>query len=126
MAAYVLGIIGNKESAPALKKLLDDPVSDVKWNAALGLARLGDGSGYPVLLKMLDRNDLAAAHGLSEDQIEKVMTNATKGLALIQKPESIKILETVARQDKNLKVRQAAMSAIHYKTSQDSPKNESL
>ncbi len=114
MAVYVLGIIGNKGAINGLKPLLNDPVSDVKWNAALSLARLGSDAGLDVLLKMIEREDLAAHHSLSEAQIEQVMINATKGLALIQRPESIKILETVARQDKNLKVRQAAMNAINY------------
>ena len=113
-AAYVLGVIGNKESVPGVKKLLQDPISDVRWNAALALARLGDDSGYEELMKMLQRNDLETQYQMPDDQIEKVMINAVKGLALIRKPESIKILEALSREDKSLRVRQAAIEAMEY------------
>ena len=63
---------------------------------------------------MLKRNELASKYDMLEEQIEAVMTNAAKGLALIQRPESIKILESVSHHDKNMKVRQAAMDAIKY------------
>lgn len=111
VSAYVLGVFGDKKEVPAIRPLLNDPVSDVKWNAALALARMGDGSGLPVLEEMTRREALAAA-GLEEPQIEAVMINALKGLALIQAPESIKIFESLSRADKNMKVRQAAIDAI--------------
>ena len=114
MAAYVLGALEYKESAPALRKLLEDPVADVRWNAALSLARLGDDSGEDVLIRMMRREEFTAEGGMTEEDIEKAMMNAAKGLALILKPESIKILEIVSHTDKNLRVRQAAMDAIQY------------
>jgi len=113
MSAYVLGVIGARASLERLKMLLEDPVNDVQWNVALSLARLGDDAGSPVLLKMLDRQ-LLEREGMPEAQIEKVMINAAKGLALIKRPEFIKILETVARSERNLKVRQAAINALQY------------
>jgi hypothetical protein len=111
MAAYVAGVIGGPGTGAALKPLLNDPAADVRWNAALGLARLGDDSGLPVLAKMLEREAFGPLK-LSEAEIEAVMINATKGLALIKRPESIKILETAARGEKSLKVRQAALNAL--------------
>jgi HEAT repeat protein len=110
-AAYVLGVLGQKSDGEALEALLSDPVADVRWNAALALARLGDDAGAEVLIKMMDRRELSS-QGLDEDRIEGVMTNAAKGLALIRKPESIKILESVSHSDKNMKVRQAALQAL--------------
>jgi HEAT repeat protein len=112
MAAYVLGALGNHRHSAALKKLLSDPVMDVRWNAALSLARLGDDSGLEVLLKMLDRQWLETQAGLSQEAIEEIMTSGSKGLALISNQESIKILEIVSQNDKSLKVRQAAISAL--------------
>mgnify|MGYP001564630553 FL=1 len=112
IAVYVLGVIDSKSSVPKLESSLNDPSADVRWNAALALARLGNAQGYPVLVSMLERETLSSQAGLGEAQIEAVMVNATKGLALIQKPESIKILQSLSRRDKNLKVRQAAMNAL--------------
>jgi len=113
MAAYVLGTLGNQQTVSTLSSLLEDPVEDVRWNAALSLARLGDDSGWQILAKMLDRSILAANH-MSDEEIEKVMINATKGLALIKREEAVSVLETLAKEDKSLKVRQAVIEALEY------------
>jgi len=114
MAVYVLGAIGDKNAILSLQPLLNDAVEDVRWNAALSLSRLGNDSGFEVLLKMLDRQSLILNDALSELEIETIMINATKGLALIKRSESLETLEKISREDKNLKVRQAAMESIHY------------
>jgi HEAT repeat protein len=111
-AAYVLGALGDHASAPELRELLGDPVSDVRWNAALALARLGDASGRQVLIQMTQRQTLSAEEGMDEARIEAVMINAVKGLALIRGAEEVKILESVSRTDKSLRVRQAALDAL--------------
>ena len=114
MAVYVLGVLGESQSIPALLPLLEDPVSDVRWNTALSLARLGNDAGLKVLMKMLERKSLVEYNNLPETEIEKVMINALKGLALLKKPQTISVLEKISREDQNLKVRQAALEAIQY------------
>ena len=113
-AAYVLGALGDKKVTPALKRSLEDPVVDVKWNATLSLARLGDSSGKETLLEMLDRNRLRTIREMNEAEIEQVMTNAAKGLGLIQDAETRPILENLAKTDPSLKVRQAALTALNH------------
>lgn len=113
MAVYVLGVIGNQGSAARIRPLLEDPSEETRWNAALGLARLGDSSGLGVLSAMMDRDSLSRGERTLPDlEIEKIMINAAKGLALIPNADSIKILRSVARTDKSLKVRQAALDAL--------------
>lgn len=114
VAAYVLGVLGDKESVEKLKPLLNDPAVDVSWNAALSLARLGDDSGREVLMKMLDREHLARQGNMTEEQIERVMVNALRGLARFKEAESIPVLESLAKSDKSLKVRQAAIEALKF------------
>lgn len=112
MAAYTLGIVGADALArPALTSALSDPSDDVRWNAALALARRKDASGRSELHAMLDRRRLESL-GLTEDRIEQAMINAAKGLALIPEAGSIKILESLSRTDPSLKVRQAAITAL--------------
>src|SRR5258708_4271931 len=82
--------------------------------AGPALARLGDDADFDVLREMLSRERLENEQHLSESQIEAIMTNAAKGLALIQNPDSIKILRSVSREEKNLRVRQAAIDAMRY------------
>ena len=113
-AAYVLGIIGGEREIAPLKVLLDDASADVKWNAALALARLGDRSGLDVMLKMLDRQTLSQTFAMDDAAIEAVMVNAVKGLALLKDADTAGTIEQLSKNDKSLKVRQAAIDALHY------------
>jgi len=114
MAAYVLGVLGDKKSIPALEALLHEEARDVRWNAALSLARLGSDAGYEELSKMADRKTLSSYEGMNEAKAEEVMVNAVKGLALLKRSESFPILLDLADHDKSLKVRQAAIQALEY------------
>ncbi len=114
VACYVLGVMGDPSVVPVLRARLNDAVADVRWNAALALARLGDESAVDVLSKMLDRQSLVRDHDMDEEAVEKVMINATKGLALLKNPKTSGLLELVSKNDKNLKVRQAAINAMEY------------
>lgn len=112
ISAYVLGAIGDKSAAGQIQSLLKDPVTDVRWNAALALARLGDDSGTDVLIKMLDRKSLLLENKMNEEKTENIMINAIKGLTLIAKPDSIKILQNLSKNDQSLKVRQIAIESL--------------
>ena len=120
MAAYVLGSLGDPRATPRLRVLADDRVADVRWNAAIALAQLGDRSGLPVLRSMLDRAALARQAEISSEQAEGAMVNALKALVLLRDVESLPTLEKLAREDPNLRVRDAARKAseaIRPKTS---------
>ncbi len=112
MAAYVLGKLGDPRAAPRLHVLLEDRVPDVRWNAAIALASLRDGSGLPVLRSMIDREALGRQAQLSADQAEAAMVNALKAFELLRDEGSLPLLEKVARGDPNLRVRDAARRAI--------------
>ena len=111
MAAYVLGRLGRKEAIPRLRVLIEDPATDVRWNAAIALASLGDPSGLPVLRAMIDHASLAR-QPLTGDQVEAAMINALKALALLRDPESFPLIQKVAQNDPNLRVRDAARRAL--------------
>lgn len=53
-ATYVLGVLGGQQSLDRLEVLMDDAYANVRYNAALGLARYGDIRSQRVLLEMLD------------------------------------------------------------------------
>jgi HEAT repeat protein len=111
MAAYVLGQLGDPRAIPRLKVLAEDRVADVRWNAAIALAELKDGSGLPVLRSMIDRSSLARQAELTSDQTEAAMVNALKALSLLRDAESQPQLEKRAKDDPNLRVREAARKA---------------
>jgi HEAT repeat protein len=111
MAAYVLGQLGDPRAVPRLKVLAEDRVADVRWNAAIALAELGDGSGLPVLRSMIDRDALKRQAELSSDQAEAAMINALKALSLLRDTQCLPQLEKLAKDDPNLRVREAARKA---------------
>ena len=112
MAAYVLGKLGDPAAIPRLKVLIEDRTSDVRWNAAIALAELSDPSGVEVLRSMIDRSALARQTALTSEQAETAMVNASKALALLHDRASLPLLEKVAREDPNLRVRDAARQAV--------------
>ena len=58
-AAYTLGVVGGHEAKARLEELLEDGHPDVRYNAALGLARHGDVRAVDVLMEMLDPSESA-------------------------------------------------------------------
>ena len=112
MAAYVLGKLDDPRAVPRLQVLLEDRVPDVRWNAAIALAQLGDPSGLAVLRSIVDREALARQAAISADQAEGAMVNALKAFALLKDRESLPLLEKVAREDPNLRVRAVARQAV--------------
>lgn len=112
MAAYVAGKLGDRRVVPRLQVLLEDRVPDVRWNAAIALATLGDATGIAVLRSIADREALARQAPLSADQAETAMVNALKALAILRDEGTLPLLEKVAREDPNLRVRDAARRAI--------------
>ncbi len=112
MAAYVLGKLGDRRAVPRLQVLLEDPVADVRWNSAIALASLGDRSGLAVLRSMLDRAALVRQPGLTAEQLEVAMVSALKAFAMLRDRSSLELLERVAREDPNLRVREAARQAV--------------
>jgi HEAT repeat protein/PBS lyase HEAT-like repeat-containing protein len=121
IAAYALGALDSPEALGPLRGLLNDPVEDVAWNAALSLARRGDRTGLPLLLRMLDRSYLerqqrpdesGRPRALTEDQKEEAIRNALSSLVLLRDTDHLDVLRGLRDSDPNLRVRQAAFESL--------------
>ena len=55
MVVYALGALPGDAQLPTLRTALQDGAPDVRWNAAVALARHGNHEGVPVIRQMLDR-----------------------------------------------------------------------
>lgn len=93
-AAFTLGVIGASGGAPVadrLRALLADADDDVRYNAALALARLGDDGCLDTLEEMLSLPDEPAPAPSARDDAAQskrykralVVLNALRGLALL-------------------------------------------
>lgn len=114
-AFHALGAFTNDEARQTLAAGLEDAVEDVRWNAALGLARQKDARATAVLLQMLDRDHLAQVEGLRLDQTQEALLQAVAGAASLGDPALRPALEKLARGDPDLKVREAARQALETK-----------
>jgi hypothetical protein len=82
VAAYALGIVASDEAAQRLKVMLHDAYPNARYNAATGLARLGDPECVDVLNEMLDpQNDLSIRDESNDrDQAQKRTTVLINGI----------------------------------------------
>jgi HEAT repeats/PBS lyase HEAT-like repeat len=118
MVVYALGALPGEEQLQILRTALQDAVPDVRWNAAVALARKGNHDGVPILKQMLDRQyveqTVKREVRLDEDQdpIADVMISGLRAAAAL-KDESLKpAVITLSEGDKSMKVRSAAIEAL--------------
>lgn len=110
-AVHSLGALPADEARRALETALEDPVDDVRWNAALALAQRREARAAPVLLEMLDRAGLSKL-AMTDEQKEDTIGQAAAAAALIPSPELRGALEKLRDGDPSLKVRDAARAAL--------------
>jgi HEAT repeat protein len=121
-AVYALGAFRGDLAQAALVKALGDATEDVRWNAAVALARRGEPRAAPILLEMMDRTHLAdldrrlretgLPDGLTPEQREEAILQAVAVAALLPTPALRSALERLRDGDENLKVREAARRAL--------------
>jgi HEAT repeat protein len=118
MTVYALGALPGDAQLVTLQTALQDSAADVRWNAAVALARHGDTSGVPVLGQMLDRayvEQRVTREGGPEsdsDPVADVMISGVRAAAAL-KAESLRApIAALSRGDRSLKVRDAALDAL--------------
>lgn len=110
-AVHALGAFPGEDSRGALVTALADPVADVRWNAAVALARRRDPAAAPVLLAMMDRAELAEVPGLTDEQRTEAMVQAVGAAAALHDARLDEAIRRLRDGDPDLKVRQAAHAA---------------
>ena len=111
-AAIALGTMTPGESFKGLRSLLSDPEPNVRWNAAVSLAKHGDPSGRNVLMNLLDRSYLAKFSGVDRYEREQAMRVAVQAAAMLDDSEIDDVLKTLSVTDENLQLRDLAMKAL--------------
>jgi HEAT repeat protein len=56
--AYVLGLLKDRRTIGPLQPLLEDPVKEVRYEAAVALGNMGDRGGYQALVRGLTDDDI--------------------------------------------------------------------
>ena len=93
------------------RSALEDGVADVRWNAAIALARRRDPAAAPVLLAMMDRAELAKVPGLTDEQRSDAMVQAVEAAGLVRDPRLDAAMRGL-QDDPDLKVREKAHAVL--------------
>src|SRR5712691_6383386 len=118
MAVYALGALPGDAQTITLRTALQDGAPDVRWNAAVALARHGNAEGVPVVRQMLDRQYVERVvkrdvpQDSDQDPIADVMISGLR-VAGALKEESLRGAVTdLSQHDRSMKVRAAALEAL--------------
>ena len=118
MVVYALGALPGDAQLVTLRTALQDSAADVRWNAAVALARHGSHEGVGVLRQMLDRAYVEQAvtrdvrQDEDQDPVADVMISGLRAAAAL-KDETLKpSVTSLSQQDRSMKVRQAAIEAL--------------
>src|SRR5262245_32069581 len=118
MVVYALGALPGETQLPTLRTALRDEAPDVRWNAAVALARHGDHEAIPVIHQMLDRQYVeqtvkrAVRPDEDQDPVADVMISGLRAAAALKDSSLRNSVEGLSQQDSSLKVRQAAIEAL--------------
>ena len=111
-AAIALGNIGDKSTIPILKKLLDDEEPNLRWDAAIALAKLEDSSGNYVIVNLLDRSYFDHFNEVNSDEEDQAILIAIQISSQFPSKSFVKNLLTLATFDKNMQIRDLAIKTL--------------
>ena len=118
VAAIALQGIGGEEARAALVGALDDRSFEVRANAAIGLASLGDPAGARVLRDLLDPSTYSGEQDRDQRKFElprhvsAARVQAIEALARLRLSEDRAAIERIAAEEDVVAVREAAMRAL--------------
>lgn len=112
MAVYGLGAIGDERAAEALYRAVEDPVLDVRVNAVVALARIGDQAAEERLLGMLESAYWDQVPGMLDGERTLARLAAVQAAGVLNSPAVREQLQEVGVRDPDLRVREAALSAL--------------
>ena len=118
MVVYALGALPGDTQVDTLRTALQDTTPDVRWNAAVALARHGRSEGATVIHEMIDRAYVEKTvkrdvrQDEDQDPIADVMISGIRAGAAIKDPSLKPAIQTLSQQDRSMKVRQAALEAL--------------
>jgi len=118
MVVYALGALPGHQQLVTLRTALQDSTADVRWNAAVALARHGSNECVPVLRQMINRSYVEQTvkrevrADADEDPVAEVIISGMRAAASLKDASLRSSVETLSQQDRSMKVRQAALEAL--------------
>ena len=120
-ATIALGMIGDPSTIPHLIKLLEDEEANIRWDAAIALAKMGDNSGAYIIERLLDREYLKQFEQIDPLEEKKVIMIAIKTASILFDKRFEDKLSLLSKNDQDLSVRNAAFKALENNYSKMEP-----
>ena len=118
-AIISLGVIGNRKYNKVLIQMLDYEEANIRWDAAIALAKMGDKSGISIIINLLDRKyydsypSMKDGSGVNHDESDNSIYTA---IAISQILIDLRFKEKLiylAQNDKNIKIREFALKTLN-------------
>ena len=111
-ATISLGMIGDSKAIPFLEVLLEDEEANIRWDAAIALAKMGNNSGAYIIEGLLDREYLNKFSQIDPIEKKKVLMVAIKTASILFDKRFEDDLISLSKNDADLKIRDAAIKAL--------------
>src|SRR5262249_26392843 len=118
MGGYALGALPGDQQLVTLRTALGDAAPDVRWNAAVALARHGNHDGVSIVAQMLDRAyvEQTVKRDVRQDEdrdpIGEVIVSGLRAAASLKDASLQPSVERLSQSDRSMRVRQAALEAM--------------
>ena len=111
-ATIALGSMGDKSLIPILQKLLNDEEPNIRWDAAIALAKLEDASGLHIIVNLLDRSYFDHFTEVNEEEEVQAILVAIQVSSLFPSKLFVTNLIKLASFDKNMQIRDLAIKTL--------------
>ena len=118
MVVYALGALPGDAQLVTLRTALQDAEPDVRWNAAVALARHGQRDGVGVIRQIIDIQYVEQSvkrevrQDGNVDPIADVMISGLRAAAALKDETLREPIAALSQEDRSMKVRQAALEAL--------------
>ena len=118
-AIISLGVIGNKKYNKVLIKMLDHEEPNIRWDAAIALAKMGDKSGIDIIANLLERNYYDSYPSMKDGtgiNVEETDNSIYTAIAISQVLIDFRFknkLIYLGQNDKNIRIREFALKTLN-------------
>jgi len=111
-ATIALGNMKDPAVIPILQKLLKDEEANIRWDAAIALAKLGNDAGVLIIKNLLDRNYFKNFKEVDAEEEVQAILVAIKATSIIPTEKFINNLIRLATLDHNMQIRDLAIKTL--------------
>ena len=111
-ATISLGMIGDRSAIPPLERLLEDEQANIRWDAAIALAKMGEKSGAYIIEGLLDREYLKQFKQVDPIEQKRVLLVAINTASILFDKRFESKLTFLSKNDRDLSIRDAAIKAL--------------